>query len=259
METATLQEIDTTVKAWLQEARTLVYQCMQNDLTVEQKTGRLDLVTNVDKQVEQLLRGKIKTLMPTAKIIGEENDHGQIKSMVGAVWFIDPIDGTMNFIKQRDDFAIMLALYIDNQPILGWIMDVTKNHIYHGGPQLGVWRDDEKLPVPADITLNDGLIELSASRLVANEMHFEEIAKMSSGVRIIGSAGISFIKVLEGKMIGYASKMKPWDFAAAKVLLETNKILVTTIDGKEIDMLLSSTVLSATASAHMQIVQLQQP
>ncbi|MCM0598963.1 inositol monophosphatase family protein [Periweissella fabalis] len=259
MDTATLKNIDKTVNQWLKEAHTLVYQCLQTDLTVEQKTSRLDLVTNVDKQVEQLLRKKISSLMPAAKIIGEENDHGQVKSMAGAVWFIDPIDGTMNFIKQHDDFAIMLALYIDNQPILGWIMDVAKNKIYHGGPQLGVWCDTKKIPVPADITLNEGLIELSASRLLTNEMHFMEIAKMSSGVRINGSAGISFIKVLEGKMVGYASKMKPWDFAAAKVLLETNKILVTTIDGKEIDMLLSSTVLSATASAHKQIVQLQQP
>lgn len=259
METATLKEIDATVNSWLQEARRLVYQWLQTDLQVEQKTSRLDLVTNVDKGVEQLLRAKINNLMPAAKVIGEENDHGQVKSMEGAVWFIDPIDGTMNFVKQHDDFAIMVALYIDNQPILGWIMDVTKNNIYHGGPQLGVWCNDQEMPAPDDITLNDGLIELSASRLLAGEMHFEEIAKMSSGVRIIGSAGISFIKVLEGKAVGYASKMKPWDFAAAKILLETNKILFTTIDGNEIDMLLSSTVLSATASAHTQIVQLQRP
>lgn len=259
METADLLNIDQNVMTWLAQAREVIYDALSHKLNIDQKTSRLDLVTNVDKQVERLLAQKIMALMPNANILGEETHDQHIKTLVGPVWFLDPIDGTMNFIQQHDDFAIMLALYFDGQPLLGWIMDVDKNIVYHGGPQLGVWRNAEKLPVPHDKALNEGLIELSGGRLLANQMHFKQIGKTSLGVRIIGSAGISFIKVLEGKAVGYVSKMHPWDFAAAKVLLESLKIPFTTIDGKEIDMLLSNTVLTATATAHRQIVQMQLP
>lgn len=257
MQKTELSKIDQIVIEWLKKVRVIIYKELKKSLVIDEKTSKLDLVTNVDKDVEQFLREKITKLMPSAHIVGEEGTTENITSLAGKVWFIDPIDGTMNFIKQHDDFAVMLALYIDEKPMLGWIMDVNKNLIYHGGPQIGVWCNDKKVPKPKNISLNEGLIELSGQRLLLDEMHFKQIAKTSLGVRIIGSAGISFIKVIEGKAVGYVSKMHPWDFAAAKILLESLKIPVTTIDGKEIDVLLSNTVLAATDSAHKQIVQMQ--
>lgn len=257
MDTQELLKIDQTVINWLDESRKLIYQDLATHLTVNEKTNKRDLVTNADKQNEQFLTQKVKSLMPHANILGEEGFGNAVKTMQGAVWFIDPIDGTMNFIKQHDDFAVMLALYVDGKPKLGWIMDVDKNIVYHGGPDIGIWRNQEKMESPLDKRLDEGLIEVSGSRLLMNEMHLMDIAKMALGVRIIGSAGMSFIKVLEGKAVGYVSKMNPWDFAAAKVLLESLKIPITTIDDKEIDMLSSNTVLTATTTAHRQIVQMQ--
>lgn len=257
MEQHQLAKIDSAVLGWLDEARENVYINLQSALMVSEKDNRKDLVTNVDKSNEQYFMRKIHALDPDAHILGEEGFGDAVKNMHGHVWFVDPIDGTLNFVKQRDDFAMMLALYVDGVPTLGWIMDVDKNLTYHGGPEMGVFRNNEKLIIPENLPLSEGLIELSGNRLVHHQFKFEELAEASLGVRVIGSAGMSFIKVLEGKAVAYASKMKPWDFAAAKVLLESLKMPITTIDGKEIDMLSSNTVLGATNAAHSDIVRIE--
>ena len=257
MEEQDLLRFDKIVQQWLRDLREDIQKKLLAKLIINEKHGRRDLVTNVDKNVERFLTEKIHNLDPKAKILGEEGFGDAVKSMRDHVWFIDPIDGTMNFIKQRDDFAIMLALYIDGQGTLAWIMDVDKGIIYHGGPIIGVFANEKKLKIPKNLKLEDGLIEISGGRLLDQQLKLVEIGQRSLGIRIIGSAGMSFIKVIEGKAVGYVSKMMPWDLAAAKVLLESLKMPFTTIDGSEIDMLSSNTVLTATPCAHEEIVHLE--
>ncbi|MBM7544293.1 myo-inositol-1(or 4)-monophosphatase [Weissella beninensis] len=257
MEEQDLLRFDKTVQQWLVDIRQTLEKNLLANLLISEKKGRRDLVTNVDKNVEKILTEKIHILDPKAQILGEEGFGDAVRTMRDHVWFIDPIDGTMNFIKQRDDFAIMLALYIEGQGTLAWIMDVDKGIIYHGGPKIGIFANQQKLKTPQNIRLEDGLIEVSGGRLLNQQLKLVEIGRKSLGIRIIGSAGMSFIKVIEGKAVGYVSKMQPWDFAAAKVLLESLKMPFTTIDGTEIDMLSSNTVLTATPCAHQEIVHLE--
>lgn len=78
----------------------------------------------------------------------------------------------------------------------------------------------------------------------------------SLGVRIYGSSGIEFIHVLTGKNVSYLSHLRPWDYAAGKILAETLGLVVKTIDEESLDMLSSSDVLVATKNAHQGIIKL---
>ena len=62
---------------------------------------------------------------------GHEHDD---TDLAGLVFFVDPIDGTMNFVKQQAHFAIMIGVYQDGEPVVGAIMDVMRNEVLSGGP-----------------------------------------------------------------------------------------------------------------------------
>ncbi|MFD1125613.1 inositol monophosphatase family protein [Lentilactobacillus raoultii] len=254
METSELEQIDKTVKGWLRESRDNVLRKIDTRLTVNTKTSRRDLVTNIDKQNEKFLVSKIREFDPDAKILGEEGFGDKVTSSEGRVWIIDPIDGTMNFVKQRNHFAIMIALYQDGVGELGYILDVIGNRLLSGGPKLGVFDNGQPLAPIENTSLKDGLIGLSGPMVLNNDFNMVDIAEKSLGMRIYGSAGIDIISVLRGELVGYISYLKPWDFGAGKILCETAGLEITAIDGGQLGMLSSTAVLLATRNAHRDVL-----
>lgn len=248
-----IKALDLQVLKWLHTARSLIIQRMSENFQVETKASRSDLVTSVDREVEQLYVELIRQADPDTSIISEEGYGDHPQDLAGHVWFIDPIDGTMNFVKQQSEFASMLALYIDGEPILGWIMDVMADDIIHGGPEVGVAMNETRLPAVQNVGLADGIIYLSGARLLHNQFDFQAIARSALSYRVYGSAGISFIQVLLGRAVGYASRMKPWDFAAGVALGAGQGLTARLIDGSNINMLSSGTVLLATTQAFADI------
>ncbi|MGX7051941.1 inositol monophosphatase family protein [Leuconostoc palmae] len=250
------QEIDQMVLLWLNEVRKKTIAAMQQQLNVYTKNDQRDLVTNVDRENERFLTDKIRHYDTSAHIISEEGFGDRQLTMAGNMWFVDPIDGTMNFVKQQSDFAIMIALYRENKPVLAWILDVVNNIVYHGGPAIGVFANQLKLAPPNNESLSEGIVLLSGARLLYGMFGYDRIAKEALGYRVIGAAGPSFIRVILGQAVGYSSKMMPWDFAAGRILAESLGLLVSDIDGKPLDMLSSNIVLVATDRAHRDILTL---
>ncbi len=258
MDQIQLQKLDTTVLKWLDQVHHLVEQRVQQRMQVDTKSSHRDLVTNVDREVEQYYVQHIRNFDPEAKILGEEGFGDAVKSMKGRIWFVDPIDGTMNFVKQQAEFATMVAVYEDGEPVMAWIMDVQQHDIIHGGPEYGVFHNGEKLELSADIGLDEGLVILSGARLLYEEPGFPQLAKAAIGYRVYGSAGISYLHVLTGKAVAYLSRMRPWDFAAGVTLAKSLGLRVGTIDEQPMNMLVSGSVLVATDKAYADIMALLQ-
>ncbi|AVK60613.1 fructose 1,6-bisphosphatase [Lactobacillus sp. CBA3605] len=254
MEVAALQQLNQAVQTVMQQARSQVLVKMGTAMTVMEKTSRKDLVTNVDRSNEHFLVQALRQLDPGAQILGEEGAGDQVTTLAGHVWIVDPIDGTMNFVHQRNHFAIMAGLYIDGQPTLGYIYDVMAAKLYAGGPAIGVTLNGTTLTAPLDLALSAGLFGASAPLLIHNRYQMQTIAATSLGPRIIGSAGIQISQVLAGELVGYLSYLRPWDFAAGRVLAETLGLSVTQVDGTPVNMLSSGAVLIATKSAQRAIL-----
>lgn len=253
------QQLNEQVVSLLKTARQQVLQKMQEPLTVAAKSNRKDLVTNIDKSNEQFLIAGIRRIDPTARVLGEEGFGDALTDLKGRVWIVDPIDGTMNFVKQHDHFAMMIGIYQDGVGRLGYIYDVMNDILYAGGPQLGgVWANERQLTAPADLALPEGLIGASGPLVIHDIAHMQAIVHASAGMRVYGSAGIEMIHILEGKSLGYISHLKPWDIAAGKILLETLGVQVSTIDGRPLDMLSSNLVLVATKKAQRDILQIEE-
>ncbi|TFZ27498.1 inositol monophosphatase family protein [Lactiplantibacillus plantarum] len=254
MQTNVVKQLNQKMQVVMQTARAQVLAKMGTHLTVAEKTSRRDLVTNVDHSNEDFLVRQIRALDPVAKILAEEGTGDQVTDMNGHVWIVDPIDGTMNFVHQRNHFAMMVGLYVDGKPILGYIFDVMANKLYAGGPEVGVTLNGELLVAPADVDLSAGLFGASAPLLIQDRFNMQTIIAKSLGPRIMGSAGIQISQVLAGELVGYLSYLRPWDFAAGRVLAESLGLVVSRVDGNPVNMLSSGAVLIATKRAQRSIL-----
>lgn len=149
-----IEELDQKAQQIIRQAGQNAYQKMENDYQIDTKTNYTDLVTTIDRENEQLINDQLRKIDPDSQILSEEGfGDKQISNMQGHVWIVDPIDGTMNFVKQHNNFAVMLALYVDGQPMLGYILDVINNRLYHGRKGAGVYVNNQKIGQPADLGL----------------------------------------------------------------------------------------------------------
>ncbi|HGA1494096.1 TPA: inositol monophosphatase family protein [Streptococcus suis] len=192
-------------------------QHLDDRLEIEEKASARDLVTHLDKEVQEFLTTKIKSNYPNDFIFGEEG--GDVSSILqGNVWVIDPIDGTSNFIAQKNDFAIMVAYFENGVGQFGLIYDVIQDKLFHGGGNFLVCCNEEPLKQQTFAPLHQCLMGLNAQLYAANKHGLADLANISLGTRSVGSAGIGFSHVLEGRLFAYASYLYPWDYAAASIL-----------------------------------------
>ena len=88
-------------------------------------------VSNGDLEVNKIISQKISKLTPDIPIISEEtSDNKSIKSLKN-FWLIDPIDGTYDYINNKDEFTINAGLIIDNRPVAGLIYAPAKNRMFY--------------------------------------------------------------------------------------------------------------------------------
>ena len=252
------QEIDAEVKLWLKQARAEILANLNSNLEITTKSGPNDLVTNMDKQIEAFYVAKIKEKFAGSRILGEESCKQEgLLTFPGLFWVIDPIDGTMNFIKEQENFASMIAIYKQGKPYLAYIYDIVKDRLLWGGPAVGaVYCNQTQIELKKNPALKDGLVAISCPMILDNYHNVLEVIKHSSGCRMVGSAGIEFINILLGKHCAYLSYLRPWDFLPGKILGETLGLSVKTIDDKEVNVVSSSVVLVATEMAQAEIIKI---
>ena len=221
-------------KEIVKEAGDYILAHMQEELHIERKSSPTDLVTRLDKEVQNFLIDKIRSHFPDDQFCAEE---GCLRASVGygSVWVIDPIDGTSNFVAQQEDFAVMMAYFENGRGQFGLIYDVVKGDCYHGGGAFPVCLNDKPLAPFKPKPLGDFLIAGNSGMLETNEWGLADLSRAVLGVRVYGSAAISFAKILSGRLLTYVTYLQPWDYAAASILGESLGYRVVTLSGETLD------------------------
>ncbi|OJF92950.1 inositol monophosphatase family protein [Alkalibacterium sp. 20] len=249
---------DKIIKEWINEIGRVVLANIDSQLEIEQKTTPNDLVTNMDKWIEKELVKNIRTVFPSDRILGEEGFGDSIEDMKGTVWFVDPIDGTLNFILQNENFALMLAVYEDGIAVQSYIYVVTLDRLYSAIKGEGVSCDGQQLPEPRDSALNEGMLATNSSIMIEEKYdHIRKIAKASLGLRLIGSAGLESVEVAKGSIVAYiATNLKPWDVAPGLLFMEELGLKATQFNNEPLNLLENNNIIFATKKAHQEIIKL---
>lgn len=256
-----IQMRDTLIKEWLQEAAKDIKEALKSDLKVETKSRKNDLVTYMDRKIEEDFVEKIREHFPDDKIVSEEGFGDKVETIDMAedtVWFLDPIDGTLNFVLQNENFAIMLAVYDKNIGQQAYVFDVMQDKLYWSLKDQGVYCGEELLPKMEDIPLTDGLFGSNSMYISKEQMQFNaEITKRAMGVRTIGSAALEAVELIKGSTVAYLSYgLKAWDLAAGMMMVQENGGTVTRLDGSAVDLFEAAPVIMATPSVEKEIKSL---
>lgn len=201
------------------------------NLPVESK-GHLDLVTLADRQVEELLIARLMDAFPDDGIFGEEG--GDVSGTSGRIWVIDPIDGTFNFVRGGQNWAVSIGLYQNRRPVFGVIHAPVRDLTLVGGDTVPTRLNGRPMrPLPA-FDLSRASTGFSFHPTISTADRLEAIRFISDDLginfRLCGSATMSLIEVAMGETDGYLSLGdSTWDVMAALPIL-ANLGVVHTID-----------------------------
>ncbi|MBC2109656.1 inositol monophosphatase family protein [Listeria innocua] len=249
------EKIDYLARLWIMEAAAKIKQSFKETLDIDIKSGRNDLVTNMDKETEAFFVKQIKDHFPNHRLFGEEGMSDDVTDLNGIVWILDPIDGTLNFVEQQRDFAISLAIYQDGVGHLAYIYDVARDELYFAEKGKGATVNGKQIPkIDKDLDLQDALLiaNLSVTRKFPTMW---EAVKASRGLRLHGAASLEYMDVATGRAGAYLSaNLAPWDIAAGKIIVEELGGIVTRIDGSKINMLEKGSSIVAAPKIHQTLL-----
>lgn len=197
--------------------------------------GVIDLVTEVDHQSEAFLLGEVQRDFPAHHIFSEES--GVIQGSNDHVWFIDPLDGTVNYAHHIPIFCVSVAYALNGVLTLGAVYDPMRDEMFLAERGKGASLNGKKIGVSSATELQKSLLVTGFPYDAWNTKHdnfanFVKFAKMSQGVRRLGSAALDLCYVAAGRFDGFWElALKPWDVAAGGLICEEAGARVTNVSG----------------------------
>lgn len=214
----------------------------------EMRKGDIDVITEADNESEQKIISILSKEFPEHQIFAEESGMHESKSEYK--WIIDPLDGTLIFSRDFPEFAVSIALAKSNEIILGVVYNPMTDEMYYAEKGKCAYLNDNKISVSKRNKLIECMISTAIGNLVGEKMTgllamIKELAPKTKRFRDGGSASLNMCYIASGKLDGYWEMMlKPWDFAAGKIIVEEAGGKVTS--GTEDDFDVMNPVVIAT-------------
>ncbi|MBI1872809.1 MAG: inositol monophosphatase [Acidobacteria bacterium] len=223
------------------------------------KKGDIDLVTEVDLEIEKMLRDLIAERFPHHTVLAEEFGQGDRPSEDAPCWIFDPIDGTTNFAHGLPIFCASLALEVDGQLIVGAVYDPAREELFTAERGQGARLNGVPLSVSQTKTVGDALLVTGFPYNVQQRIDelvglFGTFLARSRAVRRLGSAALDLCYVAAGRMDGFwEQSLHAWDTAAGALLVEEAGGTVTGVDGQPFDVR-SGHVLASNGQIHEELL-----
>lgn len=211
------------------------------------KYSAQDLVTEVDKGSEKLIRNLIMTHFPNHSILGEEGVEPGPEASTKALqemsdeeylWIVDPIDGTTNFVHGFPFYSVSIALAHKGEVIVGVVYDPSRDELFVAEKGKGAYMHGKKTEVSEDETLLTSLIATGfpADRDGALPINLKGVQALSPkvrNIRVAGSAALHLAYVAAGRLSGFWEiGLNAWDIAAGALLIQESGGRVTDTEGK---------------------------
>ncbi|HRE84326.1 MAG TPA: inositol monophosphatase family protein [Opitutaceae bacterium] len=221
-----LAELLTQVELIARAAGDIIMRHFAAPIPTTSKTTRSDVVTAADTEAEAYIVGELLRCYPGHHIVGEEGG-GQGSSPESAPyhWFVDPIDGTVNFAGKLPHFCTSIALATpDRQPVLGVVYDPTRRELFAAMKGQGATLNRQPIHVTQTAELADSVVAsgFPYDKHVNPDNNLKEWAaflKRIRGERRLGAAALDLAYVGAGRLDGYWEKdLKPWDVMAGMLI-----------------------------------------
>lgn len=223
------------------------------------KKGPIDLVTEADLGSEKMVVEEIRKNFPEDHILGEEGTN-----YVGTNqyrWIIDPVDGTTNFAHRLPLYGVCLGLEnLETKKIeMGIVSFPAMQETYFAIKGQGAYKNGNKIFVSQTNELINALVSTGfpyekKRRMESIIENLRSMLLVVRDVRRTGSASLDLCWVAEGRFDAYwEENLKPWDMAAASIIVEEAGGKISTFDGKDFSIL-NPNILATNSSIHEKII-----
>jgi len=186
------------------------------------KSSAVDVVTEADRAVEELLRSRLLAARPGDSVLGEEGDD-----VVGSTevrWVLDPIDGTVNYLYGLPDCAVSVAAEVDGETVAGAVVAIPTGVEYAAARGAGATRDGRPIAVRPSPPVAQRLVLTGFGYRADVRAHQAAcVARMLPQVRDVrrmGSCALDLCHVADGSADGYVEEgPQLWDYGAARLLV----------------------------------------
>jgi myo-inositol-1(or 4)-monophosphatase len=208
------------------------------------KSNANDFVTVADIKSQDLIRKELLAAFPGELIVSEEDDNEerqqlQAEDFTGFV--IDPIDGTYNFKREMRESAISIGYIENGKSICGVIFDPYRDELYEA--ELGKGARCNDLPIHvskqeelagSSVATSNGYDFAAAERNLERQIAIYKQTGVMPWISCPGSAVLTLAWIARGRVDAmHHTGFKPWDTAAAFIILSEAGGKITTLDGKE--------------------------
>jgi fructose-1,6-bisphosphatase/inositol monophosphatase family enzyme len=222
MEKTALQDLLGIAVQVAKKAGAFLMETRKSDIHVNSSNDK-DIKLQADVASEQLIIQLLSQASPF-DILSEESGLLQRENSGGYRWIVDPLDGSLNYLRGIDIFAVSIGLWKHNEPLLGVVYDFLHNNLYTGIAGTGAWLNEQELHVSDIAEKKDGILvtgfPVYSDFDTETLLHFVKNIQAFKKVRLFGSAAMSLVHVARGSVEAYQeNNIAIWDVAAGLPIL----------------------------------------
>ncbi len=218
------------------------------------------LVSEADRESETVIKQILFEKFPNHQILGEETGLSGVEATDGAIWMIDPLDGTTNYVHRVPFFCSSIGLEVQGEllaavvdaPLLGWRYEAIR-----GG---GAYLNGNRISISQRSKFRDGLFATgfsSSDHSLDEQMELvSHVIRHARGIRRLGAAALDLCLVAEGVFDGFWERnLQPWDTAAGVLIAREAGATVTDFSGRNFEPRMRS-VVCATPHQHVELMKI---
>ena len=232
---------------------------IDHDFLISYK-GEIDLVTDMDQRSEEYLLGEIHRDFPEHQIVSEE--VGLIKGDDCQTWYIDPLDGTVNYAHRIPLYTVSIAYAEGDQVILGAVYDPSRDELFAAERSKGARLNGKPISISKTRSLDQSLLVTGFPYDIRNnpETNLDNYTRFSlrtQGVRRLGSAALDLSYVACGRMDGFWElRLKAYDIAAGALIAAEAGAVITKLDGSPDYLSSPVSIVAAVPGVHAEMLEL---
>lgn len=208
--------------------------------------GFQDVVTEADQRSEAFILSQLRSLYPSHAILTEESGFHHHDDPEAAIqnslvsediWFIDPLDGTMNFAHNVPFFCVSIGYAHKGELVLGVIHDPVRRETFCAVKGKGAFCNDAPIQVSSPVDIREALLATGFNPRILKQGRdnipvFAKFMGLTAGVRRMGSAALEMAYVASGRLNGmWELALQAWDVAAGIVIGREAGALLTDLKG----------------------------
>ncbi|WP_028549528.1 inositol monophosphatase family protein [Paenibacillus sp. UNC451MF] len=254
------------------EAGRMIHSKMNSDFSTEQKSSVFDVVTEIDRASEQLIRQRLMESYPEHGFLGEEESFAHAGELADRleqaktepfIWIVDPIDGTNNYVQGIPGFTVSIALASYGELIVGVIYDPCRDEIFWAEKGKGAFMNGNPIAVSDAVELAQTVVGTGFPSKAANRQavmtSLQEIAPQCRSIRSLGSAALHLAYVGAGKLGAFWEYgLNAWDIAAGVLIIEEAGGRVTDTLGNPYNLSVQH-VVGSNGSVHDALLKPMKP